>query len=336
MSTDQPLATTPVYPDRSTRLLLTGIFQVLLGCLSGLMAVMMVAFSVLGPMANAPQGQAVNTQSMIPAAVFYLLLALGFVWLGIGLARARRWSWTLTVVFSWMWLIMGTVAIVTFLLFMGPMTSGIAQQGKMPPEAIMAMQVVGGAVLVCFYIILPTVFLLVCHHESVRATCQRRDPKIPWTDRCPMPVLALSILLALSVVSMGSVVAYGPVMPLFGVFLTGATGAVAILLISLVLAYLAWGTYRLQIAAWWGMVLLWIGGTINGVLTFSRTDLLELYEKAGLPADQLEMMRKMGIVESMSRWGPLLGLIGGAVWLGYLLYVRRYFVNRNEGISGTS
>jgi len=151
-----------------------------------------------------------------------------------------------------------------------------------------------------------------------------------------MPVLALSIMLALSVVSMSGVVAYGPVMPLFGVFLSGAAGAVAILLIALVLAYLAWGTYRLQMAAWWGMLLLWIAGTVNMVVTFSRADLMAMYEKMGLPADQLEMMRKMGFVESMSHWGPWVGLVSGAVWLGYLLYVRRYFVGSGQRTTGTS
>ena len=40
MLTSQPPTNTSVYPDRSTRLMLVGIFQVLLGCLCGLMAVL--------------------------------------------------------------------------------------------------------------------------------------------------------------------------------------------------------------------------------------------------------------------------------------------------------
>jgi hypothetical protein len=111
------------------------------------------------------------------------------------------------------------------------------------------MLIIGGAFLAFIYVLLPGVFLVLCHRESVRATCQRRDPKTRWTDRCPMPVLALSIMMALSVLSISSLVAYGCVMPLFGVFISGAVGAVVILLISLVLAYLVWGTYRLQMAA---------------------------------------------------------------------------------------
>ena len=232
---------------------------------------------------------------------------------------------------------MGVVAFVFFLFFAAPMMRGLmAQQANMPREAIMAMLIIGGVVTACIYILLPGVFLVLCNQESVRATCQRRDPKTRWTDRCPMPVLAMSMILAFGVVSMPTAVAYGSVFPLFGVFISGAAGSVVILLIALVLAYLAGGTYRLQMAAWWGTLVLGIAGTLNMVITFSRTDLMEMYEKMGLPADQLEMIRKTGIVESMSHWAPGMGLVGGAVWLGYLLYVRRYFVRSGTGTTGTS
>jgi hypothetical protein len=146
-----------------------------------------------------------------------------------------------------------------------------------------------------------------------------------------MPVLALSIMLAFSVISMSWLVAYGCVMPLFGVFISGPAGAAVILLLALVLAYLAWGTYRLQMAAWWGTLFFWTAGMLSFVVTFSRSELMEMYQKMGMPADQLETLRKAGFVELMHRWGPWMGLIGGAGLLGYLLYVRRYFVRCGEG-----
>ncbi len=336
MSTAQPPTTTPVYPDRSTGLMLFGIVQVLLGCICWLIGLMMVALPLLGPTAKAPQGPAMNTQMMIPGMVIYLLLAVAFVWLGIGSLRARRWAWTLTIVLSWMWLVMGVVMFVSFVFLAGPMMrASMEQQTKMPPQALMMMQVISGAFTACIYILLPALFLLFYHRASVRATCQRRDPKIPWTDRCPMPVLVLSITMALSVVLMSSVVAYGCVMPLFGVFISGAVGAVVVLLMALVMAYLAWGTYRLQMAAWWGTLLVWIAGTVNMAITSSRAGLMEMYEKMGMPAAQLEMMRKSGVVETMSHWGPWIGILGGIAWLGYLLYVRRYFVRSAEGTTGT-
>jgi hypothetical protein len=325
MSTAQPPTATSVYPDRSTRLMLLGIFQVLLGCLCGLMAVMMVALSLVGPMDRAPQGQPMNSQMMVPAMVFYFPLAVAFIWLGIGLVRAHRWAWTLTVVLSWMWLIMGVVSLVMFEFFI-----------EMPPEVPTGVRIFLGAVIATMYILVPGVFLVLCHHESVRATCQRRDPKIRWTDLCPMPVLALSIMLAVSVVSMSSVLAYGCVLPVFGFLISGAAGAVAIVLIALVLSYLALGTYQLQMSAWWGTLLLGITGTLNMVVTCLRTDLIEMYQKTGMTTDQLEMMRKTGFVQSMSQWGPWMALVGGAGWLGFMLYVRRYFVRTGEGTTAAS
>jgi hypothetical protein len=89
-------------------------------------------------------------------------------------------------------------------------------------------------------------------------------------------------------------------------------------------------------AAWWGTLLLGIAGSLNMAVTFSRTNLMEMYEKTGMPADQLEMIRKTGFFESMSHWGPWMSLVSGIGWLGYLLYVRRYFVRNSEGTTGTA
>jgi hypothetical protein len=314
--------------------MLFGVFQIVLGCLCGLMGLMMLVVSALGPMIRTPQSEAINARSMIPVTAFYFALAVAFIWLGVGSIRARRWAWTLTVVLSWMWLIVGVLGVVGFAVFAGPMMStSIEQQAKMPPQALVFIQIIAGAAVACIYVLLPGVFVVFYHRESVRATCRRRDPEIPWTDRCPMPVLALSIFLALSVVSMPLALVQGPVIPLFGVLVSGAAGAAVVLSVTLAMAYLAWGSYHLRMPAWWGTLLLCIVGTLNVAVTFSRVDLMEMYEKMHMPAAQLEMMRKSGMVEMMSRSMPWMGLVGGAVWLGYLLYVRRYFVGKALGDS---
>ena len=250
MSIAQPPITTPAFPDRSTRLMLFGLLQILLGCLCGLLAVMMVVGYALGTMAGGPQGAAIDARSMIPAVAVYLVFALGSIWLGVGSILARRWAWTLTVVLSWIWLVMGAVGFAAFLLLVGPMMSAtMAQQANMPPQARVVIHLIAAAVAACIYILLPAVFVVFYHREAVRATCLRRDPRIRWTDRCPMPVLALSILLALSVVSMPSALVYGPVMPLFGVYVSGPAAMAVILLVVAAMAYCAWGAYRLKMPA---------------------------------------------------------------------------------------
>jgi hypothetical protein len=335
MSKAEPPIPTAVYPDRSERLMVAGILQVFLGCLCGLMALFMLAIPFLGLLTKAPQPQPMNTQAIMQGMVFYALMAVVLIWLGIGLALARRWAWTLTVVLSWVWLTLGVFGVVLVIL-MGPMMSAsIAQEGKMPPEVTMIMAAAIGAFTGCFYILLPGGFLLLCQSTAVRATCVRRDPKVPWTDRCPMPVLPLSIMLALTAISMPLALISGNAMLLFGVFLSGPVGAAAYLLIALFMVCLAWGTYRLKMAAWWGMLLTGIAGGVNTVFIFSGNNLMTLYEKLNMPPEQLELFRKTGFFVAMSRWGPWMSLVGGAAWLGYLLYVRRYFIHSDEQTTET-
>jgi MFS family permease len=327
MSISQPPATAPALPDRSTRLILFGIFQILLGCLCGLMALMVLAASAMALPAGAAQGQATNPQMLIPAMAFYLIAAGAFIWLGVGSFLARRWAWALTVVVSWMWLVMGVAGCVVFVFVAGPaMSASLQQQAKMPPEAIVMFRIITTAVVGCIYLLLPAIFLVFYSPESVWATCQRRDPRVRWTDRCPMPVLALSVLAGFSAVSTALAVLYSPVMPLFGFLLSGPAIAAVMLLLTLALAYFAWGTYRLQMAAWWGMLLLGILGVLN-MVTIRGAHLMEMYQKMRVPAAQLEMMRKSGMLEMLSSWMPWMSLVSGIVWLGYLLYVRRYFVD---------
>lgn len=340
MSGVQPPTAAPVVPDRSTGLMVFGIFQIVLGGFCGMASVMMVFITILGPIANTKQAEAINPQTMIPGIAINFLLSVTMIWLGIGSIRARRWAWTLTVVLSWMWLIMGVIAFIGFLCFAGSMIStSLEQQGqvKMPQEVIMVMRIVTGAMMFGIYILLPTAFLLFYQRASVLATCRWRDPQIRWTDHCPMPVLALSVLMAFSAVSMlFSIPANRCVMPLFGGFVSGTVGAIVIVLIVLALMYLAWGTYRLQMAAWWGTLLLWTVGIVNMVMMFLQTNLMEMYEKMRMPATQLEMIRKSSFIELVSRWGLWIALAFGIVWLGYLLYIRRYFTCNIEEAPGVS
>jgi hypothetical protein len=332
---------TSVYPDRSATLIVAGVLQILLGCFCLLMTAMMVAATQLPP-PPPPNGQAmpqqaINTQAMIQATVIYLIAAVALIWMGSGLVRARRWAWTLTVVLSWAWLIIGAFSVVMVMCLMGKLNwNAFAEQAKMPPGFMSSFMVMMFVVFGCLYILIPGGFLLLCHHESVRVTCLRRDPKIPWTDRCPMPVLALSLFMALSMLSMLSLAGYRFTLPLFGVFVSGWTGAAVAGLIDVVLAWLAWGTYRLKMAAWWATLLLGIAGTVNGVIFIRHGDLMTMYEKMGMPADQLEMIRKLGMVEMLSQWGPWIAGASAIAWMGYLLYLRRYFVRGRDGTTAAA
>jgi len=87
--------------------------------------------------------------------------------------------------------------------------------------------------------------------------------------------------------------------------------------------YVAWGTYKLNINAWWCAVLLNIAWALSIAITFSRVSILDFYEKMNFPEQQLDIIKQYSI--SQDYMVLFLGLWFVA-FLGYLLYTRRYFV----------
>jgi hypothetical protein len=327
------LASAPGHPsaDRSVRLMVLGGFQILLGLLCGLIAALMAALIFGGRMPQPPQGPPVDPRVMIPALVLYAPIAVAFIWLGVGLILSRRWAWTLTLVSSWMGLVIGLFAVASTAYFMGQKTwDAVAEQGKIPPEMEWIMRATALVMVVGLYVLLPGMFVVLLQPKSVRDTVYRRDPRPRWTDRCPMPVLAISLLLAMAAVSMLALGAYKWVLPIFGFFLSGVAGAVVICPIAVMLALLAWGNYRLNRLAWWGTLILAILGSSSSAVPIWRGDILLMYDKMGVPPEQVEMIRKMGMLATLTSIGPWMNIAIGAAWVGYLLYVRRYFVRKTE------
>src|SRR5204862_6091448 len=89
-------------------------------------------------------------------------------------------------------------------------------------------------------------------------------------------------------------------------------------------AAVAWLTYGLRPAGWWGALVvhtLWAGSM---VWTISRVGWHEFYLKAGYAPRQVdEMMRYSGAYGDGSLWMVALWSV---LLVAYLLYVRRYFV----------
>lgn len=329
MSTTPALQPSAPPPDRSVRLKVLGGLQVGLGILFGMIAVFFSVVVLGGRLPQPPQGPAFDTRSIMHAVGIYVVLGIAFVWVGIGMIRIRRWAWALTLVLSWMAFLFGLVAFASTQILMTRQTwETVTQQAHLTPEAISFMRLWTALMMFCFYVVLPGIFVAGCQPKAVRETVDRLDPTPRWTDRCPLPVLALCIINLVGVTTPLTMQQYDWTFPVFGFFLTGAAGAAATIAIAVFCAWLAWGTYRLNLLAWWGTLMMMILGTLNWAVALWRGDLMVMFKKMHLPADQIEIIRKMGILEAGSVWPILTASIAGAAWLGYLLYVRRYFVRK--------
>jgi hypothetical protein len=266
---------------------------------------------------------AMSLSMMIPGILVYVLAAVWFIWMGIGSVKARRWARALVLVSSWLWLITGVNGLIFMLLLMPDMYEQMGESGQMPPVAALIMKYTMMVFMTVFYAIIPTVLVLFYGSKNVKATCEFRDPQVRWTDKCPLPVLALSLLFGFWAVSMPLTVFYGCAIPFFGSILTGLPGAGVVLLVALLAGYVAWGTYKLSFNAWWGAVLLITTWALSTAITFSRVNILDFYEKMNFPEQQLETMKQFNI--SQGYLALFFGLWAAGL-LGYLLYTRRYFV----------
>jgi hypothetical protein len=262
---------------------------------------------------------------MVPSVLFYVVLAIWFIWMGVGSIKARRWARALILVSSSVWLICGICGLIFMFLFIPGMYDQMAKNTQMPQSAVLIMKFTMIGFMTVFYVVIPAALVLFYKSKNVKATCEFRDPQVRWTDKCPLPVLAISFLFGLWAASALFTGFYRGTIPFFGFILSGIPGAAVALVIMLLSAYAAWGTYRLDINGWWCSLFLIIALALSTVITFSRVSIWDLYEKMNFSQQQMDMMKQYGVPQT-STIAVLVGLWSLGL-LAYLLYIRRYFVS---------
>jgi hypothetical protein len=320
------ITTAPDYKDRSRSLVVFGVFTILLGTLAG----MMVPLMLLGQLINAKNTNAAggSLAMLLPALLVYGGLAVVLVWLGIGSIKARRWARALLLVLAWSWLVMGVVMVAVMMVVFPKILANIntnmpAGQPGLPPAATGVIMVIAGLILGFIFILIPAVWVFFYGSRHVKATCEARDPVPRWTDACPLPVLALSLWLSFGVpmLALMPVTSHG-VVPFFGTFLAGAAGGVFYLLMAVIWAWAAWRLYRLDVCAWWVVLVVLVLFFASNLLTYMHHDVVEMYRLMGYPEAQIERMQKSGLMTG-NRMAWLTGC-SMLPFLGYLLYVKKY------------
>ena len=321
--------TAPAYPDRSTGLMIFGILEIALGGLSALM----IPFMLLGAaMSRKIAGAGMPAGSYVASICTYSFAAAALVTLGIGSIQARRWARALNLILSWAGLIFGvfaTIAITAFLprTFMVAFQQAAGNTPDAPPMSKAVIAVILTFVIVFFsivFVIIPLAFLLFFRRKDVEETCRRRDPVERWTDRCPLPVLAVSLLFAFGGTYALLLAVTTPILPFFGRYLTGLPASAMLAALAAVDGFLAFSIYRLRLAAWWTAVTLLLLRLVSAIITYRRDDLFRAYSKMGWSQGQLDQMHSNPAFRSglgMMWWGLILTL----VFLGYLVWIKRYF-----------
>lgn len=317
-----PDAPAPVNPfkDRSVGLVIFGILTILLGCLAGLVAVM-----VLVQMAAMPAATQAPASSMLIGVVLYGGLAVILIWLGIGSTMACRWARALTLIFSWVWLVMGLVCIVSMAVVMPAMLAGIAKAQPHGAPVPPAVAVMAGMFffLGIFFILLPAIWTFFYSSRHVKATCEAKNPTPGWTDACPLPVLAVCLWQVVAAPSMllMPVVAHGMI-PFFGMFLTGLPGILIYVVLAGVMAYAGWSMYHLQTRGWWLLLAILGLFAVSSFITYGRHDISEIYQAMGYTQAQMDALGQTGILGGgYMRWLTVASMLPIII---YLICIKRY------------
>jgi hypothetical protein len=270
------------------------------------------------------------THTILPAAMMYLGIAVVFIWLGIGSIMARRWARALLLVLSASWLVMGIISMGMMIFLLPKITASInaaphpAGQAAPPPEMGAIFTTIMLIIMGVIYIVIPGVLFLFYRSQHVKATCEALDPQVRWTDGTPLPVLAICLWLPFtSAVLVMMALAYHGVLPFFGSFLSGPSGAVVYLVMAGVFAYATWAMYHLRWIGWWLVTVSMCLFAISAFLTYSRHNIDEVYVLMGYSDAELAQLRQFNFFQGKTMsWMTLVSM---TPFLGYLLFLRRYF-----------
>lgn len=307
------------------------------GLLSVVVGAFATCFAVLTPIVALAPGVAwqagvpqTDPRGVVIATLFYAGLAALFVALGVGSLRARRWVRPIALVVSWIWLGCGVLGLVTWLIllptFPSAMRAARPADAPIPDDVMTAVTLVASLFLLVVYVALPSLFVWFYHDRDVRLTLERTDPLPRWTDRCPLPVLGLSLALLAAAAAALTPLSYGAV-PALGGILTGAPAVIFCLALAAAATVLARAAYRLREWAWWGSLGLVLLVNAGSLAAFLRVDMSEIYERMKMPQEDIAMMRESGLL-SGSAAAFTTAAIGSACIL-YLLFVRKYFRRRS-------
>jgi hypothetical protein len=317
-----PGAPSQKFADRSFRLKAAGAICAFLGAGSFLMALLSIFPLVFAKIAEG-QAAIASPKMIAPAVGLYTFIGIFFLIAGIGTIRLRRWARNLMIVVAWGWLVIGVLSMVGWVLFL-PRFTAILEDVNNSPGAVRIAVIFVSAMMFVLYVLIPAVLVLLYRGRDARLTCEHYNSELSWTDRCPLQVLGVSVTLACGALSLLTTVAYGCIVPFFGILLHGVAGFIVVLAVMLILSWLTVETYRMRMRGWWGTVLFSVLGAFSVAVTFFFVDMREYYRLMDIPDSQMEMLARYDIMAEPMVWVGMTAVFLFA-WLGYLVYVRKYF-----------
>lgn len=303
--------------DRTVGLVVFGVVDLLFGVFFFALAMLLlVAVSSADPVALKP----VHFRMVEGILLF---LTGWFVAMGLGSAKAQRWARALLLVGAWISIFFGTLALASILYVLPETYETLEARGTIPPTALLRALYFAVFVLVLLQLVFPIVGILFYGSPSVRATCERINPRPVWTDRHPLPLLAMAFVSATGCLCVVLAASLNYTVFFFGHILDGWAGFLVVAALSLACAYVGWGAFTRRMYAWWGAYALVFLVSASLMLSFSEMDMPTIYAHMGYTAEQTErLLRFYPLGSAVLTW---MSCVWGIMACIYLLWVRDCF-----------
>lgn len=309
-------------------LIAIGVLEIVLGLLACLLAFGGYFVSRAHPEAAIP-GASART------LIFWLGIAAALITFAVGTIQAKRWARKLMLTFSWMGLVGGAFLVVFLVLWLPGMEESVkasmVAHGRHAARGSSTFMVLIPLIMAVPFVLVPGIFVMFYGNTRVAKVFEVHDPKASWTDRCPTPVLVCIAYWASG--SLWSLVAlltsaYRFPVPIFGLLLYGWVGAAMGIVGGVLAVYVAWGLFQLKPSAWWAALGLTAFYGYSAVDGFSKVFQLETFERMQLPQATMDMIKNSGMLSSLGSNMRIVLTLASCISVGYLLFLRRYFVNR--------
>jgi hypothetical protein len=244
----------------------------------------------------------------------YYLIAAVLITLGYGHLTRKSWIRKGMIALSWTWLVIGSpMIVIVFFILIASKTLSLA-------AAVAAL------VFLCLsYLVLPAFLIRYYQGINIRKTLENTPNRSVWVENLPVPILVQVSLYLFLFIVLHILIFFNGIFPLFGTFLSGFQGIIAIDISIAAIAVLIWGTLNLQAWSWWSSVILMGLFSLSTAVTFARYSFTDLLSVLAFPPAEVQFLQ--GIPAKGYHFAILTGIPLVLTWL-LVLFSRRYFRSR--------
>ncbi len=248
---------------------------------------------------------------------YYAAAAL-LIPVGLGHLRLRRWALTLTRLYAWFWLVGGLTLIGNLLTLIPP-----GLQVQLPREILLPRILWIGIFAVGGLVFAPLLVRWLYHRKSIQAAFEAHDPNRYWTERTPLPLLALYLLFIILILVFHLAIFYRGIFPFFGQVLLDRQGVYLLSLCTLLAGILLYGLLTKESWAWWGAVVFLTALAGSSLLTFMQHTFYDLILAMTLPPFEMDFLNKLTPIHGFR----FTGLVGPPllIALSLLLHTKEHF-----------